>query len=157
MPALLPLLAVAAASTTFNVPATLNDQVPRAIEESGIPVLVPETIRSEFKKLYGNILPAPEGRYGLVLGAAKDCNGASVCGVANFYGHEGAKRRGGRKVTLAKGRTGYYTKSKCGANCSFPAVQWKQRGVLYTIEYKEGTGVKDLKVLANSAIKAGPR
>ena len=157
MPALLPLLAVAAASTSFNVPATLDKQLPRAVEESGIPVLLPETIRSEFKKLHGNILPAPAGRYGLVLGAAKDCNGASVCAVANFYGHEGAKRRGGRKVSLSKNRTGYYTKSKCGANCSFPTVQWKQRGVLYTIEYKESTGKADMVDLANSAIKAGPR
>ncbi len=154
---LLHALAVAAAATTFNVPATLGDRVDDARAESGIPVLVPETIKSEFKKLFPNSLPAGEGRYALVLGAAKRCNGASVCGVANFYGIEGEKLRAGKKVKLAKGRKGRYHKSRCGANCSFPSIDWKQGGVRYVIEYKEATGKRNMVKLANSAIRKGPR
>jgi hypothetical protein len=154
---LLPALAVAAAATTFNVPATLGDKVDEARSVSGIAVLLPETIRSEFKKLYGNRLPSTEGRYGLVLGAARQCTGASVCGVANFYAIAGEGFRGGTRVELAKGRRGRYSKSRCGANCSFPRIDWKERGALYTIEYKESTGKRNMVRLANSAIRNGPR
>ena len=155
--ALLPALAVAAAATTFNVPATLGDRVDEARRDSGIAVLLPETIKSEFKRLYGNTLPATDGRYALVLGATKRCTGASVCGVANFYAIEGDSPRGGKRVDLAKGRRGRYHRSRCGANCSFPRIEWKQRGALYTIEYKESTGRRNMVRLANSAIRNGPR
>jgi hypothetical protein len=154
---LLPLIAAAASLHSFDVPKTLGNRVDEARTNSGIPVLLPQTIRSEFKKLYANTLPAPEGRYGLVLGAAKHCNGASVCGVATFSGVKGEKATGGRKVKLAKGHTGHYHKSACGANCSFPSINWNQRGAVYQIEYKESTGIKNMKRLANSAIRKGPR
>ena len=47
-----------------------------------------------------------EGRYTLVIGAAKNCNGASVCGVATFVGGRGRGRRGGRKVAARQGPHG---------------------------------------------------
>jgi hypothetical protein len=157
MPALLPLIAAAAALTTVNVPTTLGDHLDRAKDRSGIDVLLPETIRTEFKKVYPSSLPSTSGRYALVIGAVKNCNGASVCGIANFYGIGGEPLKGGKKVALAKGHKGRYYKSKCGANCSFPSVAWKQSGVRYTIEFKESKGKANMVSLANSAITAGPR
>jgi hypothetical protein len=154
---LLALMAAAASMHSFDVPKTLGDRVDEARATSNIAVRLPQTIRSEFSKLYGNTLPSVDGRYGLVLGAAPGCTGASVCGVANFYGIRGQKFSGGRKVSLAKGRKGRYHKSTCGANCSFPSIDWKQGGVLYTIEFKESTGRKNMVRLANSAIRKGPR
>lgn len=154
---LVTLLAVAASAHTSDVPKTLGDRVGEARADSGIAVLLPQTIRSELAKLHGNTLPAPGGRYGLVLGAARDCTGGSVCAVANFYGVDGETPGGGRKVDLAKGRTGRYHRSRCGANCSLPSIEWRERGALYTIEYKESTGRRNMKRLANSAIRRGPR
>jgi hypothetical protein len=153
------LVAVAAASSmnTFDVPKLLGDRIDEARQRSGIAVLLPQTVKSEFKKLYPNTLPAAEGRYGFVLGASKRCNGASVCGVANFYAVKGDTPVGGRRVDLAKGRTGRYHRSRCGANCSFPRIEWRERKTLYTIEYKESSGRKNMKRLANSAIRNGAR
>jgi hypothetical protein len=154
---LLVALAAAASMHSFDVPEVLGDRIDQARERSGLAVLVPQTIRSEFKRLHPNTLPADTGRYGLVLGAAKGCNGASVCGVANFYGVKGDRPSGGRRVQLAKGRTGRYHRSRCGANCSFPSIEWRQRRTLYTIEYKESKGRRNMVRLANSAIRHGAR
>ena len=155
---LVPLIAAAAALTSVNVPDTLGSHLDRAIDRSGIPVLVPETIKTEFKKVYPSSLTVPEGRYSFTIGASKNCNGASVCGIANFYAIEGETvQPRGKKVELAKGRKGRYLKSTCGANCSFPSISWYDTDVLYTIEYKESQGKRNMVKLANSAIKAGPR
>ena len=100
----------------------------------------------------------PRGRYSLTIGAAKNCNGASVCGIANFSATLGETvQPRGRKVKLKQGLKGRYLKSTCGANCSFPSISWFQSDALYTIEFKESRGKGNMVKLANSAIKAGPR
>ena len=151
------MIAAAASMHTFDVPKLLGDRIDEARQRGGIAVLVPQTIKSEFKKLYATTLPAAEGRYAFAIGASRNCTGASVCGVANFYAIKGDKPAGGRKVDLAKGRTGHYHRSKCGANCSFPRIEWRERKTLYTIEYKESSGRRNMVRLANSAIRKGPR
>ena len=55
------------------------------------------------------------------------------------------------------GRAGRYHRSRCGANCSFPRIEWRERKTLYTIEYKESSGRRNMVRLANSAIRKGPR
>ncbi len=155
---LVPLLAAAAALTSVNVPETLGDHLDQAKDRSGIAVLLPETIKTEFRKVYPSSLSVPRGRYSLTIGAARNCNGASVCGIANFYAIEGETvRPQGKKVKLKQGIKGRYLKSTCGANCSFPSISWFESDALYTIEFKESTGKGNMVRLANSAIKAGPR
>jgi hypothetical protein len=153
---LVPLLAAAAAATSVNVPATLDDRIDRVKDRSGISVLLPETIRTEFDRVH-TASKANRGRYVLVIGAAPKCNGASVCSIVNFYGADGVTFNGGRKVQLAKGRNGRYYKSRCGANCSFPLIAWREKGVMYQIEYKEAGGKRAMIRLANQAIRAGAR
>ena len=153
---LVPLLAAAAAATSINVPQTLEDRIDRVKDRSGIPVLLPERLKTEFDRVH-TASKAHRGRYVLVIGAAPRCNGASVCSIASFYGAEGVTFNGGRKVQLAKGRKGRYYKSRCGANCSHPLIAWRDQGVMYQIDYKEAGGRRDMVRLANQAIRAGAR
>ena len=155
---LLVALAAAAALHSFDVPKTLGQKrIDKAKATTGMAVLLPQTIQTEFKRVYPNALPAGKDQWGLIIGAAKNCTGASVCGIANFYGFRGSTASGGKKVLLAKGRIGHFHKSTCGANCSFPSIEWNERGAEYAIEAKEASGLKAMKALANSAIKHGPR
>jgi hypothetical protein len=155
---LLALMAAAAAMHAVDVPKTLGqNRIDAQKTRTGLTVLLPQTIQTEFKKVYANALPAGKDRYGLVIGAAPGCNGAQVCGIATFSAVKGLKPTGGKKVKLAKGRKGRYHKSACGASCSFPSIEWRERGALYHVDYKESTGIKNMKRLANSAIRKGPR
>jgi hypothetical protein len=63
-------------------------------------------------------------------------------------------------VALSNGRTGWFTPTGCGASCSAPQIQWRERGKLYTIQARVGTQSterRELIRLANSAIINGPR
>jgi hypothetical protein len=57
----------------------------------------------------------------------------------------------GRRVTLAKGITGYFVDFGCGANCSDATLTWRQKGVQYTLGLKAGKRESLIK-MANSAI-----
>jgi hypothetical protein len=151
----LPLIAVAAAMTTINVPDTLAGKLDRAKERSGIPVFVPETMPTSFKRLHPD-QRSKAGSYTLDLGAVKGCRGAGACSVAFFTGEDGGKVRGSQKVELAKGHHGRFAPSRCGANCSAPAVSWRHEGAVYTVASKE---LKKRAVvrMANSAIRHGAR
>ena len=159
MAPVLPLIAAAAAIHTFDVPDPLGHKVQRAKESSQIAVLLPQTIRSEFRKLFPDVLADP-GSYTLFLGAARNCSGGGACGFASFSGRQGGKPRGAKKVKLAKGRRGRFTGVRCGANCSHPTVQWKQDGNVYEIEsagFTKRSQRRGVVRLANSAIRNGPR
>ena len=159
LPAALALAAPAQGATTTDVLEVLGPRVQRAAQRSGLDVLVPSRIRTQFRRLYPG-LRAGRGEYALELGAAPGCRGATACFVASFTAFEGGRTFGGRRVRLARGRTGFFTPTACGASCAAPQIQWRERGALYTIQAKVGTSRTErrrLVALANSAIKAGPR
>ena len=155
----LTLPSAAGAATTTDVLDVLGSRVDRAAQRSGLDVLVPSRIRTEFRRLYPG-LTARRGEYALDLGAAPGCRGATACFVASFTAFQGGRTFGGRRVRLAKGRTGFFTPTACGASCASPQIQWRERGALYTIQAKVGTSRTErrrLVALANSAIRNGPR
>jgi hypothetical protein len=114
---------------------------------------------TEFRKLYS----AGRGRktrYKFEIGAARNCHSATACFVAEFRGRQGGKASGKRKVKLARGHTGWFQPSRCGASCASPGIEWEQDGVLYELEAKLGTQSTERKILtrlANSAIRSGAR
>ena len=57
-------------------------------------------------------------------------------------------------MALARGITGAYAAISCGASCAPATVQWKESGVLYTIQWRAGTKAT-MVALADSAIDAG--
>ena len=151
--------AAAQVVTRIDVPATLRAQVDRINARSNHPVLLPSRLPSEQAQLY----PAggrSRGGYDLSLAAIPDCGGANACFVAAFTAQRGGEPLGRSRVRLSNGRRGWFTPTGCGASCSPPQVQWRERGYVYTIQARVGTQQterREIVRLANSAIINGPR
>jgi hypothetical protein len=159
--ALFALLLCASASATgyiYDVPKLVEKPLIAVNKGTDIPVLLPSRMTSEHRKLYS----AGTGRakrYEFEIGAVRNCHSATACFVADFRGRRGGKPSG-KKVKLAKGTTGYFHPTSCGASCASPGIEWVTHGVWYSIEAKLGTKKTERKILtrlANSAIRNGPR
>ncbi|MEA2458017.1 MAG: hypothetical protein QOC95_989 [Thermoleophilaceae bacterium] len=148
-----------AAGGTVDLPAKFSRLIPGVKKKSGVAVRLPSTLHSYVKRTYAEG-SASHGRYDLELGAAKGCGGATACFIASFSGVRGGTPAFKRKVSLARGITGYFKPVTCGASCSPAFVQWRQGGVLYEIEFKGALQSKEkstMIALANSAIRGGAR
>jgi hypothetical protein len=143
-----------------NVPKKFKKHIPKVKEKSGLPVLLPQ-------KMWVPVKPsrsypasaATENSYTLELDAARGCNGANVCFLAQFSAQRDGKFSFKRKVKLTHGIVGRFYPVHCGASCAPAFIQWKEFGVLYEIQNK-GVGKHEkrwMQKLANSAIRNGPR
>lgn len=157
------LLAIAApavaAGGTVDVPAKFKELIPAVKRKSGLRVRLPSTLRAYVRRTYAEG-SARRGRYDLELGAAKNCGGATACSIASFSGVRGGTAAYKRRVSLARGITGYFKPVTCGASCSPASVQWKQGGTLYEIDYRGAAQTREkstMVALANSAIRGGAR
>ena len=151
---LLAVAAPAASARTIDVPQRFATQLERAHAQTTVPILLPQTMRSDFRRFF------PEGRATLNawrfdLGAVRSCNQATACFIAEFKGVRDGKPSGRRAIRLARGRTGYYRPLSCGASCSPPSIEWRERHALYSIQAK--VVKRELLRMANSAIRSGPR
>jgi hypothetical protein len=163
LPCLFVLLAPASASASprfvYDIPKLLEKPLVAVKKGTDIPVLLPSKMSTEFKKLYSDGR-GRKTRYKFEIGAVRNCHSATACLVAEFRGRQGGKASGKRKVKLARGHTGWFRPSLCGASCASPGIEWEQDGVLYELEAKLGTQKTERKLLtklANSAIRNGPR
>ncbi len=153
------LLPAAASARTIDVPKTLKAMVIAAKYDTKVPILLPQTYKTDAHKLYQQGIFARK-RYTFSLGSAQFCNGAPACFVADFGGKRGGKPHYTRKVKLRGGRTGYFKPLTCGASCSAPAIEWRKGRVLYWIQAHAGTKRQEkrrLVKMANSALQHGPR
>ena len=148
-----------AATYTYEVPDLVKKPLIAVKRANNIPVLLPSFLRTEHRRLFSEGR-GRASRYSFDIGAARNCRTATACHVVSFRARRGAKPSNRRKVDLIRGRTGYFRPLRCGASCAAPSLEWRQGGVLYTIEGKLGTRRTDrriLKRLANSAIRNGAR
>jgi hypothetical protein len=148
-----------AAAFAYEIPELVAKPLVAVKKATNIPVLLPGRITTEHRQLFSQGKGRPT-RYEFTIGAVRDCGTATACYVAGFRARKGGKPRDGRKVALARGRTGYFERSRCGASCGPASLQWVQGGVLYEVEGKLGTQKTERKALtrlANSAIRNGPR
>jgi hypothetical protein len=148
------LLAPSAFARTADIPKLFATQLSRAHAQTQVPILLPTTMRSDFRRFH------PEGRalpsaWRFDLGAVRNCGGAGACFIAQFRGVRGRSPSAPRTLRLTRGRTGYFRPSRCGASCAPPLIQWRERRTLYTIEAKVTR--RELVRMANSAIRNGPR
>jgi hypothetical protein len=145
--------------TRIDVPATLATQIHRINARDRGPVLLPSRLPSEQAQLYPTGGSSRKG-WDLELAAAPDCGGANACFVAAFTAERGGTPFGRARVALSNGRRGWFTPTGCGASCAPPQIQWRERGMVFTIQARVGTQSterRELVRLANSAIIHGPR
>ena len=151
--------AIAQTVARVDVPEALSAQVDRINDRTNHPVLLPSRLPSEQATLYPSG-GRSRGGYDLELAAAADCGGANACFVATFTARRGGEALGRTRVRLSNGRRGWFTPTGCGASCSPPQIQWRERGYTYTIQARVGTEAterREIVRLANSAIINGPR
>jgi hypothetical protein len=151
---------LAGATVQVDLPELFADELPRIKARTGVPVLLPERMPSDFD----SHVPSGFGRarrWGLQVAAVPNCGGATACFIASFSGQRGGRRPSGlRRVRLARGRTGRFTPLSCGASCAPPRIEWRERGATYSIQANVGTRRTERRILirmADSAIRKGPR
>jgi hypothetical protein len=152
--ALLAVPAVAQETVTVKPPEVFAAKIDRINARAKGPVLLPTRMTVEATRLYASG-GTNRGGWDLELAAAPDCGGANACFVAAFTAEEGGAPAGRRRVALSNGRTGWFTPTGCGASCSPPQIQWRERGKVFTIQARVGTQSterRELIRLANSAI-----
>jgi hypothetical protein len=157
---LAPLLAaLALAGPSADLNALFAETLPAVKAKTSIPVLLPDTMPSDYDALYSSGAGSRR-EYSIGLAAAPGCGGATACFVADFSARKGGAPFGRGKVTLAGGRHGRFQPLSCGASCSPPSISWKQHGVTYSIQANVGTKTTERRALvkmANQAIEHGPR
>jgi hypothetical protein len=138
-----------------NLPAKLAPEIGRA-RTGKVAVLIPSSIHTDVvaSRLYGSGGTTAKG-YDIQLAYAPSCHDATACFFAEFQGGPQILLPGTR-VALAHRISGRFTPIHCGASCGPAAVQWREGGVLYGVQYVLG-GKTAMIALANSAIDAGPR
>ncbi|RKQ91419.1 hypothetical protein C8N24_1241 [Solirubrobacter pauli] len=147
------MLAATLASVAL-LPGLLTPTVAEVKQKTTIPVLLPSTFQHK-GRLFANGIGDPS-MYRIQLTSTKDCQ-ANYCSVAWFTAEAGIQLRGGKAITLAKGRKGRYWPMSCGASCAPARISWREQetGIVYGIE--SGKSRSRLVTLAKSAIKRGPR
>jgi hypothetical protein len=146
--------AASAATRSIDLPALFATQLQRARVQTEVPLLLPQTMNSEFRRHYPTGRARPSA-WRFDIGAAPDCNEATACFVAEFKAVRDGRPTGRRTIRLNRGRTGYYRPLSCGASCAPPSIEWRERHALYSIEAK--VAKRELVRMANSAIRNGPR
>jgi hypothetical protein len=158
---MLHLLAVSVALAAGNVdlPELFADQLPKVRDRTDVPILIPQSMPDEYEEYHPTGFGRPR-RWGLQIGAVENCGGATACFVASFSGVRGGKPFGPQKIRLARGRVGRYKPLTCGASCSPPSIEWRERGATYSIQANVGRKKTQRRIftrMANSAIRNGSR
>jgi hypothetical protein len=156
-----PLLATLALAGAHDADlnALFADALPRVTAKTQIPVLMPDAMPTDAKRLYAEHWQSRK-TYTLSLADVPDCGEATACFEAEFSGMKGGTPFGFKRVTLARGRHGRFKPLTCGGSCSPPSISWKERGATYTIQANVGNQKTERRILvemADEAIRRGPR
>jgi hypothetical protein len=150
--------APAAAGAGGSLPSLFATQIQKINAAPHAPaVLLPASMPLDVKHEYPSGGPSGSS-YDLEIGAAKNCNGADACFVADFQARKGGKVFGTKVTVKGASKAGYHPLS-CGASCSPPEVDFIVGGVLYSIQANTGKHQSRPALIsaAESAISAGPR
>jgi hypothetical protein len=130
--------------------------LPKLKQKTQINILLPKFIPESDGEnpIYAIIETASQKKYDILLGFSPDCNGGTACRLGVLSAEavtQKTPRLAGKRVSLAKGITGYFVDFSCGANCSDATLTWRQQSVQYTVGLKAGDRASLVK-MANSAI-----
>jgi hypothetical protein len=145
-------------ATRVSLTKTFRTVLPKVQDTAGVPIRIPRIIYlATSHKLYATGAGQSNG-YDLELAFAPNCGGANACFAADFLARGGGAAVGREPVGLAKGITGRFTPTSCGASCAPPGIEWRQNGVVYTLQVPGGaTAAAERDALvsyANAAIRA---
>lgn len=149
-------------AATYRIPRVLRDDLKRVGPRTDVPIRIPSRMGLDYDRgVHGDGGVTRTG-YELTIGAIPECGNANVCFLASFQGERGGEPAFRRTIRLARGITGHYKPLTCGGSCSPPMIQWRQRGVLYSIQAKLGVSGKArqkraMRRAADSAIRSKPR
>lgn len=154
-----------------NVAGSLPDIFRSALAEvkakTNVPVLLPtELPRPISDAKHASVDKAAADEYVVSLYyelGAGEAGFAASFGATNNSSYSPRELGNVRQVKLATGITGFFRPVNCGGSCA-PANLWWERGaVLYQIQLKLPSNLREQKqqgiitAIANSAIRAGPR
>jgi hypothetical protein len=151
-----------AEAALFEIPRVLREDLRRVAPKTDVPIRLPATMRLDFPDPVFGAGGGTKSRYDFSINATDDCGGANACFLASFTGQKGGSYAFAKRVSLANGITGRYKPLSCGASCSPPTIEWKQRGHLYRLQAKLAVSgrTKQRRAMvraANSAIRSAPR
>jgi hypothetical protein len=135
--------------------------------QTRLTILLPDHLPPLAEKSVYARASADEGSYSIRLESDPDCDGANAC----FLGIFRAKRNGHfsypESLAIAVTNAGdpapaRYKSTSCGGSCSSPAIEWKWKGILYTVQLtlpsESEAKARSLMIeLAQSSLAAGPR
>jgi hypothetical protein len=147
-------------SGAIDLLAAFRAELPRVKRTTGVPVLLPASLRlaGPAPKAYASGAGERRG-WVLVLAGHPRCGGANACFIASFEARRGGSLPGRANVRLAAGVRAFYLPIRCGASCSPASLWFVHRGVLYTWQVKDPprNARSALARMASEAIRAGPR
>jgi hypothetical protein len=160
--------------------ATVFDPIQSQLGDAGVPLRLPTYIpsRGEWQgasapPVYATVLTVESGRYEVVLGYSRNCDGASACRLgavsgevqptetpqaiyeATDYLYPGRRSTDSiASVTLAGQLNGTFLPWRCATNCTDAQVVWDEAGFRYSVGIKLGQRASVVQ-MANSAIEGG--
>jgi hypothetical protein len=143
------------ASPLASVLGELKHQTP-------LPVLLPNRLPA---LLGPGVYASAEGTvtgYTIRLESEPDCHQADVCFVGELKAQKGGSFSFPETVQIDRVIQGRYQPATCTGTCSFPAIEWKLNGVLYTVQLSlRARNARDQRAamlqLAESATRSGAR
>lgn len=157
-------VAIAVGSSLEASPAKVFQSVLAQVKaKTQIPILLPSEIPAPIKEedIHFATGSGKQRNYGITLYYEEGFGDAAFVGY--FSGEAlGKFHANGKKVKLANGVTGQFTRKSCGGSCSPSQIWWQQDNVLYTLQLKLAvkTETEEQQAVieaANSAINGGAR
>ena len=143
-----------------SVSDVLGNQIERVAPRTDVPIRLPGRIDLGYDgRVYGEGIGSRRD-YDFDISGDPSCNHATACFFAHFSGERGSELFFPRRVRLAGGRIGRYKPIGCGASCSPPAIEWRQGGYVYRIQWKVDAGGRAARRAlirkANQSIRSTP-
>lgn len=101
--------------------------------ETSLPILLPDALPPLLSpSVFASASAEPNG-YAIRLESEPDCDHAQVCFLGIFRATQGAAFTFPVIVTIGR-LQGRFKPVTCGGSCSPASIEWKAKGVLYTVQ-----------------------
>ncbi|MBA3302222.1 MAG: hypothetical protein H0T15_10210 [Thermoleophilaceae bacterium] len=150
-----------AMAKTYDIATLSKAAVAEVKKDVDFDVLLPDELALDYSKRLYIDASTFGGGYDITFGAVRNC-GANVCALGNVEAQPGGRLAFRDRVKLANGSTASFKPLTCGGSCSPPTLDFRRKGVRYSIQAKlsaskDAEQRRQLIAAANEALAAGPR